>query len=72
MSMLNERELAEYRQLRDEIDQAEQDAIADYGEELIDRGGYWDVVQSVVSMSSASEAAKREACRVLGVSMPRF
>jgi hypothetical protein len=63
---------AEYGQLREEIDTAERDAISDMGDELVEAGGYWDIVQSVVSMSSASTAAKREVCRVLGVSMPRF
>lgn len=63
---------AEYEKLREEIDIAEKDAVADYGEELIDSGGYWDVVQSVVSMSNASLAVKQEVCEVLGVSMPRF
>lgn len=50
-----------------EIMQAEQDVIADFGEEIIEAGAWVEIVRSVLLMSGASETVKREVLRRSGL-----
>jgi hypothetical protein len=57
----------EVYQLDSQVQQGLTDAEADYDEETIESGGWVDIVRSVVSMSDASDQAKREVLRMNGL-----
>lgn len=55
--------------LRKAYDAGEQDAIGDYGDEVVDSGGWVEIVRAVCDLvgPEVTEEAKKEFCRTQGV-----
>lgn len=57
----------QFDQLRKECDDAESDVIADFGEEVADAGGAYEVWKNTILMSDVDVDVKVEMSRCLGI-----
>lgn len=71
MPALTDAQELELTKLLDELDLAERDIIADYGEEVADAGGVYETWQNVlVCATDYDSIVVAEAARIRGVFLP--
>lgn len=58
---------ADLDKLQQEVDDAIQDAIGDFGEETVESGGWAEITRAIIVMSDYDDVVKLEALRIAGL-----